>query len=734
MRRFSAICMAALLVFVMSCKKKEAGDETGVRGFRASLETQADGSKTHLEDGVKVKWDASDAILVINNENVAQEFITATGETSDGYADFEANVGADFFTPKYMGFYPSTLYNAETNTVTLPETQQFALVNGEGSFGKGFSPMVAQSTDNNLEFKNICGMLALQFVGEKRVSKVTLTSKTSEMLCGTAELTMTGDDFDMMPALGTLSDGSNHITLNCGSGVQLSATAPTIFYFVLPDNTLGSGFSVKLTFTDAEELNLNAGPGNNTLIQRNKIKFMMPLDAETGEAVDPLPVVTMTEGCKYCTHAVQGVVTSSWAGNCEFGFVYSATEETPTIENATKLVVGTEAMPKNVPFVADLGEFFANPSINGQTCHVRAYAQVPGGSAAYCDNVVTMTSDNYPQPMAWTWNLFGDDYSQVSILDFTVAIKDHNGIFYQIFEREPEYYQEEVVRFTSGNLVYDENGKNFEINGYTYPSEHYYLEEQQYYTPYDDKEKFVSPEGYDVTNYNPNHVTNFHFSWNMEEARAGLWNGVPSDAEEYEQLFPNEYLYDENGHDLNYHHTNPVFNNELFVINGDYNPYRVLADWEWYCLFYERPNHDKLFGMGRLGKCPAGLIILPDQWEWTGMDDLASRWQPGFQSDYLNTFTYVEWARMEAKGAVFIPAGGVGQCSEGNYTITGVWDVGKMWLCHNIDAFTSEGGEDASTSNYFDFSPSASERFVGGCPRYNALPIRLVETYAPPMK
>lgn len=719
MRRFSAICMAALLVFVMSCKKKEAGDETGVRGFRASLETQADGSKTHLEDGVKVKWDASDAILVINDENVAQEFITATGETSDGYADFEANVGADFFTPKYMGFYPSTLYNAETNMVTLPETQQFALVNGEGSFGKGFSPMVAQSTDNNLEFKNICGMLALQFVGEGlTVSKITLTSNTSEMLCGTAQLTMTGDDFDMTPALGTLSDGSNHITLNCGSGVQLDGTTPTMFYFVLPANTLNSGFNVKLTFTNAEELNLNAGPGNNTLIQRNKIKFMMPLDAETGEAVDPVPVVTMTEGCKYCTHAVQGVVTSSWAGNCEFGFVYSATEETPTIENATKLVVGTEAMPKNVPFVADLGEFFADPSINGQTCHVRAYAQVPGGSAAYCDNVVTMTSDNYPQP-----STYEASSSHMFSISSQELYEEDNYLYYLMNPEGPyvndynEWGKHSWVYFSPGNLYWD--------------GSQYQFEEHQYDSPIDDRERFVSPNGYTVANYNQNHVTNFHFHSDFEKARSGLWSQTDVDeCEDYDYFFTNGF--NQAGW--------PIDVNPEFYEIGDY--YRVLNDFEWDILLNKRENAAELRGVGRLGNCPTGLILLCDRfWDECGdevYNEFYSRWKP--YGSGLNTFTYVEWAKMEAQGAVFIPFGGVGQNSVGDYTITDVWNSGSLWLA---DVFSEdyyveyeddyEYVYNKAKSRSFNYSPTNINHTVER-DRMNALIVRPVHPYSPSMK
>lgn len=720
MRRFSAICMAALLVFVMSCKKKEAGDETGVRGFRAFLETQADGSKTHLEDGVKVKWDASDAILVINNENVAQEFITATGETSDGYADFEANVGADFFTPKYMGFYPSTLYNAETNMVTLPETQQFALVNGEGSFGKGFSPMVAQSTDDKLEFKNICGMLALQFVGEGlTVSKITLTSNTSEMLCGTAQLTMTGDDFDMTPALGTLSDGSNHITLNCGSGVQLDGTVPTMFYFVLPANTLSSGFNVKLTFTNAEELNLNAGPGNNTLIQRNKIKFMMPLDAETGEAVDPVPVVTMTEGCKYCTHAVQGVVTSSWAGNCEFGFVYSATEETPTIENATKLVVGTEAMPKNVPFVADLGEFFADPAINGQTCYVRAYAQVPGGSAAYCDNVVTMTSDNYPQP-----STYEASSSHMFSISSQELFEEDNYLYYLMNPEDGPYvndYNEwqkhSWVYFSPGNLYWD--------------GSQYQFEEHQYDSPIDDRERFVSPNGYTVANYDQNHVTNFHFHSDFEKARSGLWSQTDVDeCEDYDYFFTNGF--NQAGW--------PIDVNPEFYEIGDY--YRVLNDFEWDILLNKRENAAELRGVGRLGNCPTGLILLCDRfWDECGdevYNEFYSRWKP--YGSGLNTFTYVEWAKMEAQGAVFIPFGGVGQNSVGDYTITDVWKSGSLWLA---DVFSEdyyvEYEDDyeyvfnKAKSRSFNYSPTNINHTVER-DRMNALIVRPVHPYSPSMK
>ena len=61
-----------------------------------------------------------------------------------------------------------------------------------------------------------------------------------------------------------------------------------------------------------------------------------------------------------------------------------------------------------------------------------------------------------------------------------------------------------------------------------------------------------------------------------------------------------------------------------------------------------------------MGNCTPGLILLPDDWDWnkTTLAGLKDKWIKDGTSDWKNVFSYSEWARMEAEGAIFLPAAG----------------------------------------------------------------------------
>lgn len=96
------------------------------------------------------------------------------------------------------------------------------------------------------------------------------------------------------------------------------------------------------------------------------------------------------------------------------------------------------------------------------------------------------------------------------------------------------------------------------------------------------------------------------------------------------------------------------------IQNGVGNSWRTLTHAEWkYLLERTDSNSHLLYGEGKVGDCTCGLIILPDGWSWTGdVASLGSNWTPG-PSRWKNTYTYSQWAKMEAAGAVFLPAAGV---------------------------------------------------------------------------
>ena len=90
------------------------------------------------------------------------------------------------------------------------------------------------------------------------------------------------------------------------------------------------------------------------------------------------------------------------------------------------------------------------------------------------------------------------------------------------------------------------------------------------------------------------------------------------------------------------------------------NTWRTLSYDEWYYLRYNRTNANDLVGVAQVNGVN-GLIFLPDNWTCpsgvTFKSGFHSEWGVDYYADY-QTFTAAEWSKLEAAGAVFLPAAG----------------------------------------------------------------------------
>ena len=113
------------------------------------------------------------------------------------------------------------------------------------------------------------------------------------------------------------------------------------------------------------------------------------------------------------------------------------------------------------------------------------------------------------------------------------------------------------------------------------------------------------------------------------------------------------------------------------------NTWRTLTEREWSTLIYRRTNTNDLVGVAQVNGVN-GLILLPDN--WVAPDGIA--FKPGFHLkngvDYYaayQTFTAEQWTKLEAAGAVFLPAAG--------YRVgTDVYNVqyyGRYWSAPEYD-------------------------------------------------
>lgn len=244
------------LAFLASCGKDNG--TTSNRGFRAIAEQgTGDGSRTYL-DGSAVKWDENDQIVVRNTKGQALGFDLDEGANTS-YGTFRSNeVSASFFSPNYTAIYPATSTAGTANTITSATTATFDLPAVQtyraNSFGTKAMPMMACSTDEDIEFKNVLGGVVFPLTYTHNlenctylVKRVVVTSNnTADVLWGTCATTISGVDgtANLSSSVTNSATDKHIITLDCGDGVQLIKDTPVDFTVMVPAGTLESGFTL----------------------------------------------------------------------------------------------------------------------------------------------------------------------------------------------------------------------------------------------------------------------------------------------------------------------------------------------------------------------------------------------------------------------------------------------------------------------------------------------------------
>ncbi len=214
-------------------------------------------------------------------------------DVGDFELDSELTSGTNLTTNYYYSIYP---YKEETSinkrgviTYTFPGTQHY---NGD-SYANGENGMIAikdkdkwteseedEDVDNILYFQNFCSYLQLRLVSEtgksQIVKKITLIANDNTDAMsgdGTIEIESEGS----APVVKMKRSASNQITLDCGSGVELSQddNNPTKFWFVVPgDFKFKAGFSITIIFNDYSYFKKSTT--KEIAIDRSHIKPMAP--------------------------------------------------------------------------------------------------------------------------------------------------------------------------------------------------------------------------------------------------------------------------------------------------------------------------------------------------------------------------------------------------------------------------------------------------------------------------
>ena len=182
-----------------------------------------------------------------------------------------------------------------TTNTTVPSAYNHDVVSGVWQGGSYMSTstvngyaniMVANSTDEHLNFKNIVGWLKLRLKGWKSVSSIDIVSRDyATYLNGTYKFTFNVD--------GTIDivwneDDNTGNTVSFPSPVALNFTTPTDFYLALPECSM-NGVYITINYSDSSSDDLSTA--NTVTITRNNVTPMAARFAEfAGDFTDLSPV------------------------------------------------------------------------------------------------------------------------------------------------------------------------------------------------------------------------------------------------------------------------------------------------------------------------------------------------------------------------------------------------------------------------------------------------------------
>ena len=253
----SFICLLAV-----SCTVEEIGDiaPTALEEhevFYARIESSKTDTRVHLDENIKILWDAEDQISIFNKSTLNQQY-EFRGEDDENSGTFQW-VSSDYFgvgndLVYVCAVYPyqesTSISNSNVLTLNLPAEQTYR----EESFGPGANTMVTTTDNHLLVFKNVGGYLALKFYGGNSDQKVSVKSirlvgNNGEPLSGEATVQL---PYDTAPEIKMASTAGKTILLNCEEPVELGTTRedPTIFWMVVPPTDFTDGFTLLVTDTN----------------------------------------------------------------------------------------------------------------------------------------------------------------------------------------------------------------------------------------------------------------------------------------------------------------------------------------------------------------------------------------------------------------------------------------------------------------------------------------------------
>ena len=211
MRKTIAFFLTTLAIAaVVSCKPDAQPNGGGGEGGPSTLTFSA--SLTAYSNGPQVAWAAGDEIAVFSGTQKTVLKASAAGSS----ASFSGEVGAAPYYAVSPASAASTI-SASSVSITVPQ-EQTAVKDG---ISPAASIAVATTSGKDLAFKNALALIKVSLVSGKNIKSVTLTSKGSEKLAGSATVDVSrnkvtadgGSASVVLSGTGILETGSYYIAV-----------------------------------------------------------------------------------------------------------------------------------------------------------------------------------------------------------------------------------------------------------------------------------------------------------------------------------------------------------------------------------------------------------------------------------------------------------------------------------------------------------------------------------------
>lgn len=256
MKRYIILLGIAFLGTFVSCQVQETDTMTKESDHFVFYATHGDqaSSKTVLHEDGSIFWGAGDAIQVFCGNKGSAKFVSSNEEEAaevefHGSLDGIPYVSDDEFWAVYP-YHEGDTYGGEYVTVTLPAEQTAT----EGSFDKDLFISIARSSNNHLQFYNVCGGIKFS-LSQPGVTRVVFQGNDYEALAGEARVTF---DINGHPYVTKVDKGVSRITLTPPDGAYFKPGKD--YYMVAFPTVLEQGYTMYIQTDTQRAVRMNDKP------------------------------------------------------------------------------------------------------------------------------------------------------------------------------------------------------------------------------------------------------------------------------------------------------------------------------------------------------------------------------------------------------------------------------------------------------------------------------------------